>query len=799
MWVEHDTDSGAANATGATGVADATDFDFTPDFYAHGPNSHWLEGAAAGGAGILAKETAPRSDGSGGMGKNPGDLDLKGGTADGNSSRLPSTNKGANTGSNGHSDGGHSDGSQFHVPDTNVFDTQGFSNAPGAGVQQDAGGDVAKRASAATQPLPRASILSTGPALLDANGMPIERRVLTTAELSQISHKRRRLNYTSLIVALVALQFLMTAFYSPLLDPMSNQPPRLPDLVPMAEVQPYGVNTFLQKEVESWKKEKTVELADNMGVGWIRQQFPWAEIEYRADHDRPFWDVKNNQNAWDKFDSIVDLAVQHNLRVIARIDNAPVWSHPASPTLKSPPDKVHMEDFANFIGEFVRHYKGRIAAIQIWNEPNLTGEWVVPDPKDKTKSLPVNANDYTEMLKVAYKAAKEADPNMIVLAAPLATTNDTQSNLNEMQYLQGMYDAGAQNYFDVMSANAYGKSDPPEDPPSIEKLNFRRVELLHNIMLKNGDDKKAVWFNEYGWNASPPTDQPPHIKDFRWGRVTPEQQSEYTVRGIEYARKNWPWAGVFTIWYLRQVGDIADTDSEYYFGMVNPEFVVSPLYKAVAVAATHTQKVATPGEWGPLSSPVQAGSDWRIELNPAVPGGMYVVPATVTGTLETAFHGTDVKVMLVPPSETGVITGTNVAARYYVTVDGKSDEVSNALPRDGQRRAYIDVPAGGQATEVTLVSGLGAEFRTTQHTLRIQVGRANEGNGAAQTGKVGGLYAPLDRHIDLPGIGTIQVAIHSSYLLFALASALVLAAIAFCFWGLTRNGSGRAIAQARRR
>lgn len=801
MWVEHNTDHDTITASGATGMGGATDFDFSPYLYAHGSDSYWPGGAPTGGAYNLAKETTPRSGGSGGMGKSPGDLELTRDTADGNQASLVSTNKGKGEGANTSSNG-HSDGNQLHVPDTEVLDAQEFSNAPG--IQPKAagtdGGGV-KQAST-TRPLPPASPQATGPSLLYANGMPIERHVFTTAELSQISRKRRKLNYTSVIAALVALQMLMTIFYSPLFDPTANQPPRMPDVVPLAEVQPYGLNTFLYKEVESWKKEKTLDLARDMGAGWIRQQFPWAEIEYRVDPQRPFWDVKNNQNAWDKFDGIVDMAAQHNLRVIARIDNAPVWSHPGSSTLKSPPDKAHLKDFGAFIEKFVTQYKGRIAAIQIWNEPNLTGEWVIPDPKDKSKTLPVSPGDYTEMLKVAYEAAKRADPNMIVLAAPLATNNETiafRGNLDEMDYLQGMYAAGAQNYFDVMSANAYGKSDPPEDPPSAEKLNFRRVELLHDVMVKNGDSNKAVWFNEYGWNASPPTDQPPHIKDFPWGRVTPEQQADYTVRGIEYARKNWPWAGVFTIWYLREVGDTPDTTSEYYFALVGPDFEVSPFYKSVALVANSLDKVAMPGGWGPLSPPVQAGADWRVQLNPAVPGGVYVAPSTVSATLQITFRGTDVKLMLVPLTDTATITGTTVAARYYVTVDGKSDDVSPNLLRDEQRQAYIEVPTAGQATEVTLVSGLGSQFRTTLHTLQIRIGPNPAANGEARLHGGGGLYAPLEQHIDLPGIGVMTVEAHSSYMLLAALSLIVLAGIAFCVWGLTRSGAERSPAPTRRR
>lgn len=650
-----------------------------------------------------------------------------------------------------------------------------------------AGIDTAVISSAATQPLPTASAtekLGAGPVLLDASGVPIDRRVLSTDELSLIAHKRRRLNLASTGIAMLVLLVLLNVVYSPIFDPAAHQPPRLPDTVSLAEVQPYGVNTFLQKEVESFKKDRTMQYAQNMGAGWIRQQFPWAEIEYRTDPGNPFWDTKNNQSAWDKYDGIVDLAAKYNLRVIARIDSAPAWSHPLTDTLKAPPDSAHLKDFAAFIQTFVARYKGRIAALQIWNEPNLTGEWIVPDPKSKGQMLPVNAADYTTLLKTAYGAAKTADPNIIVLSAPLATTNDTTSNLNELAYLQGMYNAGARPYFDAMSANAYGLSLPPEDPPSPGKLNFRRVELLHNVMVKNGDTDKSVWFNEYGWNAPPA-----NITDIRWGRVTPDQQADYTVRGIEYARRNWPWAGVFTIWYLRQVGDTPDNTAEYYFGMVTPDFAAEPVYNLVAAAATSTEKVAMPGEWGPLSPPVQAGADWHINLDRAAPGGMYVTPSQPGDTLSIPFQGTDVALSLLQSSVTGAYTGT-VSARYYVSVDGTSSGVAAGLPRDAQGHAYVDTQPGKGLAEVAVVQGLDAQFRTQKHVLTIQVGQVGA-NGSGNNGAIQGgpaLYSPLEEHIALPGIAAVTVAIHSSYLLFATISLFLLAGIAFCVWGLTLGG-----------
>ena len=61
--------------------------------------------------------------------------------------------------------------------------------------------------------------------------------------------------------------------------------------------------------------------------------------------------------------------------------------------------------------------------------------------------------------------------------------------------------------------------------------------------------------------------------------------------GLDGARRgvrpgNWPWAGVFNIWFLRRpFADIDPSKSEYYFRMIDPDFTPRKVYKAVAEAA----------------------------------------------------------------------------------------------------------------------------------------------------------------------------------------------------------------------
>ena len=59
--------------------------------------------------------------------------------------------------------------------------------------------------------------------------------------------------------------------------------PRLnlqPDaVIALAPVNPYGINTFLEQEVEPARRAQQVQMIADAGFHWLRQEFPWYDIE----------------------------------------------------------------------------------------------------------------------------------------------------------------------------------------------------------------------------------------------------------------------------------------------------------------------------------------------------------------------------------------------------------------------------------------------------------------------------------------------------------------------------------------
>lgn len=512
----------------------------------------------------------------------------------------------------------------------------------------------------------------------------------------------------ALLILLMALGGLLHFFFVERSPDVRRAPVRT---VPNTDVNPYGANLFLAREVEEWKREKTVKMAAEAGIGWVKLQFPWVEIEPRSKGE--FLNVRTGESSWEKYDQIVALCEKYSLSIIARLDRAPSWARPEGSIEEAPPEDF--TDYGDFVYEFVKHYKGRIRYIQIWNEPNIFPEW---------GNRPVDPAEYVELLKIAYRRAKEADPNVYVLSAPLAITLGEPHpepgkwrSMNDLQFLEEMYKAGAKDYFDILSANAFGFDRPPDDPSDPNVLNFSRVLLQREIMERYGDSDKPIWFNEYGWNAAP-EDFPK--EKLIWKRVSEEKQARYTLQGIEMARAKWPWAGVFNIWYFRQVGNYSPDEAAYYFRMVDVDFTPRRLYYAVKDAAAALQ-VAGVGHYQETNPAVSVGEGWEHVIEPRASGWAYVASDTPQASLTFTFKGSGVDLIALCNEKAGGI---------YVTLDGHAIP---GLPADKEGRSYVDLysPHPQWQARVPLLRGVGGG----QHVLRLTVsgGRnpASQGYGCA--------------------------------------------------------------------
>jgi hypothetical protein len=466
--------------------------------------------------------------------------------------------------------------------------------------------------------------------------------------------------------------------------------------IPNTDVNPYGANFFTAREVEPWKRQRTVEMAQQAGIGWAKQEFPWSEIEPLRKGE--FVSPTSQESSWAKYDEIVDLYRSYGIQVIARLDRAPAWARPPDSRPETPP--LDYEDFGDFVYAFVEHFSGRVQYIQIWNEPNIYPEW---------GEQAVDPAGYVEMLRIAFERAKDADPDVYVLSAPLAETLGEPHpeagkwrSMSDLDFLEAMYQAGVKDNFDILSTNAFGFDRPPADPPDPNVLNFRRVELQRAIMEQHGDAGKAIWFNEYGWNAAPGSFSEDELI---WKRVSEEEQAEFTLQGIEYGRAEWPWAGAFNIWYFRQTGQqYTPEEPAYYFRMVDVDFTPRRVYDAVR-DATPGLAVAPAGHFEETNPAVSVDAGWREIIAVEASGQSLLENDEANASVTFTFRGHSVDL---------IARQDPYGGRLLVTLDGRSVA---GLPSDDQGRSYVDLKADTIAWQVRLPIAEG--LVPGQHVLRL--------------------------------------------------------------------------------
>jgi hypothetical protein len=412
-----------------------------------------------------------------------------------------------------------------------------------------------------------------------------------------------------------------------------------------AGVNPFGANTFLQQEVEPAKRERQMQMLQEAGFKWIRQEFTWEDIEIHGKGD--FEDRRNDppRSAWEKYDHIVDLAEEYDINIIARLSNPPAWTRALTDTIgtRAPPDDVR--DYGDFVETVVDRYQGRIHYYQLWNEPNIYPEW---------GEQPVDPRGYAELLCEGYRRAKAVDPNVVILSGALAQTIDLSGrDLNDFVFLQRLYDAGAGDCFDIMTTNTYLLWSAPTDHRMRPLVtNYGRTEYIRDIMVRNGDANKPIWISEMNSNAVPVGPQADDVIGWgAYGQVSLDTQAAWAPLAYERAQAEWPYVGVVNFWFFKPASDADANQAYYYFRMVEPDFTPLPVYNAVKAYANQAPFLY-PGTHQENHWVVNWEGEWFERVDEAALLGGYRL-AGQNASARICVEGGDLNVVRAPASDEG--------------------------------------------------------------------------------------------------------------------------------------------------
>jgi hypothetical protein len=211
--------------------------------------------------------------------------------------------------------------------------------------------------------------------------------------------------------------------------------------------------------------------ANILRVDWVSLDFDWAAN----------WPDINGQPVLDRLDNAMQLAAQNKLVILLRLMDAPGWAR----NISGPdPDRT-----AWFISNLVKRYPGIIQAVELFPAANTESGWG-NEPKPDV---------YAHFFQSVAAAVKETGIFVVGPGlSPLPAVNPSSHDIDDLVFLQGLYDAGAAAFMPVVSMClpvTYG--DPLTSPAGNEHRVLRHYEEIHQVMLSNNHKEGLIWITQF--------------------------------------------------------------------------------------------------------------------------------------------------------------------------------------------------------------------------------------------------------------------------------------------------------------
>lgn len=315
-----------------------------------------------------------------------------------------------------------------------------------------------------------------------------------------------------------------------------------------------GVNvTDLYSSMSTANADRTIESAHSLHARAIRLEIPWSILEPRVQG-------QTAPQALAFTDHLVNQASAAGIKVVALTMRTPCWasSAPASLLRKCKPGKINKASawppsdpntYASFVAFLAARYGSKLAAIEVWNEPDQANEDYFAGPH--------KAQRYAALLRAAYPAIKHAYPAMPVLGGSLVGSNGA--------FLRALYGAGIKGYYDGLSVHFYN-------------LVLASLRYLHEVQLAN-HDSRPLWLDEFGWSSCWPRQR----IEQEQGCVTRQAQAA-NLTNVFRSLARTPWVAAEIVYELQgsrseDFGVLTETGAHKpSFGALRSVFV-SPLGK----------------------------------------------------------------------------------------------------------------------------------------------------------------------------------------------------------------------------
>lgn len=406
--------------------------------------------------------------------------------------------------------------------------------------------------------------------------------------------------------------------------------------------------------------DRTLDALQSLGVQNVRIAIFWAGVEgTEGEYD------------WTSVDRMVDAAEARGMGILGTINHTPSWA--GTPELTGHPDPAK---FGEFVGAVAERYKGRVSTYEIWNEPTTTIFW---DPNDPVA--------YTELLKAGYTAIKAVDESAIVVAGSVVAGPDRADGLamSPVSFVEAMYDAGAQGYFDALSYHPYLFNTPfseGQDKPYFD-YPIEQLHAIRELMAQHGDGDLKVWITEYGQPTTTLAD----------GTVITEEQQAAFIADLIRTWQDIDGAGPVFIYNARDT-ETGSSNPDFNLGLYYSDW--TPKASAGVLADLIAELTAQqPEPVNPLAAFIQ-------QIVRVIGQALNVIPAFINAVVRTitnwvgAIVGVNKAVVGAPPPEVAPVGSRGAVS----TATATDDVIPDTLARRSSVKTDDEPPAvaGGSAT-----------------------------------------------------------------------------------------------------
>lgn len=254
--------------------------------------------------------------------------------------------------------------------------------------------------------------------------------------------------------------------------------------------------------------------AEDARVGWQRVLFWWRGLQPDGPDD---WNVHYLP------DGTLNEELAAGREVIGVLANTPDWANDNQGPAGVPdglflPYNDPNNLWGQYVGKIVSKYEGRINRWVMWNEPDV---WSVEQPGYTWKG---SVEEFYQLLKVGYLAAKEANPDCVVHLCGLTYWWDKEHQRE--QYFNRLLDLMAEDptapennyYFDVVTLHLYFRSQGV----------YEIVQEFRKMMAAHGIDK-PIWINE---TNAPPSQDPEDPVPNTVFHVTLDEQASFIIHSF---------------------------------------------------------------------------------------------------------------------------------------------------------------------------------------------------------------------------------------------------------------------------